>query len=234
MHKLVVANYKMNGDTEFYIDHVKKFNKLKVKDTDIVLCPPFVYLPFFNLKNKKITLGCQDVANVQKGKSTGQVSAEMLKEFNVNYAIVGHSERRSIGETNDLVADKVKVCFDNGIEPIICIGGSSKTVKESFLKNQIETALSKVQNKRVIFAYEPLWAIGSGLVPTIDNINQASKIIKDVCTSLNFVPVVLYGGSVDDNNYKELIKANIDGFLVGGTSLKIDKFINLIKGVENE
>ena len=234
MHKIVVANYKMNGDKNFYLNVQKRLNKLNVKDTDVVLCPPFVYLPFFKTKNKKLSLGCQDIANVQKGKSTGQTSAEMLNEFGVRYSIVGHSERKALGETDEQIANKVKVCFDNAIEPIVCIGGKTKQVKESFLKNQIESALSFVQGKRVIFAYEPLWAIGSGLVPTVENINTASKIIKDTCTERGFVPVVLYGGSVDDNNYKELIKANIDGFLVGGTSLKVDKFINLVKGVDNE
>ena len=174
------------------------------------------------------------MSNISKGKSTGQISGEMLKEFGVEYSIIGHSERRTLGETDELVASKVKLAFENGIEPIICVGGKTKQVKESFLKNQIQTALSQVKNKKVIFAYEPLWAIGSGLVPSVDNINTACKIIKETCEGLGFIPVVLYGGSVDDNNYKELIKANIDGFLVGGTSLKLDKFINLVKGVDNE
>ena len=234
MHKLVVANYKMNGDKEFYLQAQERLNKLNVKDTNIVLCPPFVYLPFFDIKNEKVSVGCQDIANVQKGKSTGQIGAEMLKEFDVRYAIVGHSERRALGETNELIAQKVKVCFDNGIEPIICVGGATKTIKEKQLKGQVAEALSYISDKRVVFAYEPIWAIGTGVVPTIANINEATQIIKETCVSLGFIPVVLYGGSVDDNNYKELIEANIDGFLVGGTSLKLDRFINLVKGVDNE
>lgn len=234
MHKLVVANYKMNGDKDFYTSIQKKLNKLSVKDTKIVLCPPFVYLPFFRLKNKCLSLGSQDIANIQKNKATGQTGAYMLKEFNVNYSIVGHSERRANGETDELVAQKVKIACDNQIVPIVCVGGQTKTINKEFLSNQVEKALSNVENCKVIFAYEPLWAIGTGLVPAVKNINQAVKIIKETCIKLGFEPTILYGGSVDAENYKELIKADIQGFLVGGTSLKIDEFIKLVKGVDYE
>lgn len=234
MHKLVVANYKMNGDKEFYTFIQKRLNKLNIKDTKIVLCPPFVYLPFFRLKNKSLSLGAQDIANIQKNKATGQINADMLKEFGVKYAIVGHSERRVNGETDELIAQKVKMACDNGIVPIICVGGKTKTINKDFLQNQVKKAVSGVENPQIIFAYEPLWAIGSGLVPTVNNINQAVKIIKEACLSLGFEPTILYGGSVDATNYKELIKADIQGFLVGGTSLKIDEFEKLAKGVDNE
>ena len=98
----------------------------------------------------------------------------------------------------------------------------------------LQMGLSNVENCKVIFAYEPLWAIGTGLVPAVKNINQAVKIIKETCIKLGFEPTILYGGSVDAENYKELIKADIQGFLVGGTSLKIDEFIKLVKGVDYE
>lgn len=234
MHKIIVANYKMNGDKAFYTNIQKRLNKLNVKDTNLVLCPPFVYLPFFKISNNNIVLGSQDIANVQKNKATGQVGPEMLVDFNVRYSIIGHSERRAIGETENLIAEKVKIAKDNGIMPIICVGEESKTIKTSVIRSQVESALSRVQGCDIVFAYEPIWAIGSGVVPTIDNINKASMIIKEVCSEKGFVPKILYGGSVDANNYKELIKANIDGFLVGGTSLKIDEFEKLVKGVDNE
>ena len=131
MHKLVVANYKMNGNKEFYTFVQKKLNKLNIKDTNVVLCPPFVYLPFFKIKNNKITLGVQDISNIQKNKATGQTGPEMIVEFDARYAIIGHSERRAMGESNIIIAEKVKIAHDNGIEPIICVGGKSKTIKAS-------------------------------------------------------------------------------------------------------
>ena len=234
MQKLIVANYKMNGNKKFYVSAFKKLNNTKVKDTKIVLCPPFVYLDAFKIKNKNISLGAQDVSMFINNKSTGQISPLMLKEFNVSYAIVGHSEQRELGLTNEQVANKAKLCINNGITPIVCVGEINKKSDVNFVVEQVKSALSLIEAGDVIFAYEPLWAIGSGLVPTVDHINKASKIIKDTCNSLGFVPVVLYGGSVDDNNFKELIKSNIDGFLVGGASLNTDKFINLIRGVDNE
>ena len=109
MEKLLVANYKMNGDKNFYNTVQKVMKKIKVKDTKIVLCPPFVYMPFLKIKNDNIALGSQDISNILNKQSTGQISPVMLKELNVNYTIIGHSERRALGETDELVADKLKL-----------------------------------------------------------------------------------------------------------------------------
>ena len=233
MHKLIVANYKMNGDKNTYLSIEKKLNKVKVSDAKVILCPPFVYLPFFNLK-KHISLGAQDISNVMNSKSTGQISPKMLAEFDVEYVIIGHSERRAIYDTDNTVADKVKVATDHGILPIICVGEERKSHKIDLLINQVSTALSRISEKTVIFAYEPVWAIGSGEVPTVARINKAIKVIKDTANSSGFDVKVLYGGSVNGDNYKELLKSNADGFLCGGVSLKVDEFIDLIKGIDNE
>lgn len=234
MHKLVVANYKMNGSVDFYSSAQKKINKLKLKDTNIVLCPPFVYLPFFKIKNKNVALGCQDISNKVNKKCTGQISPLMLNEFGVKYCIIGHSERRSNGETNIQVCEKVKTACENGIVPIVCVGEESKASKLDVLEEQVTAALSGSNNITPIFAYEPVWAIGSGEIPTVAKINKALSIIKKTAKKLGYNSQILYGGSVNLQNYKELLASNADGFLLGGISLNVDDFISLTKGVENE
>ena len=226
---IFVANYKMNGDKAFYQKVNKMFKKEKVKDT-IILCPSFVYMPFFKLKNKNVFLGSQDISNCEDKKSTGQINAKMLNEFGVKYSIVGHSERRELGETDELVSLKVKYAQENGIIPIVCVGEKTKTAKLDVLTEQVKIALSKAKNQNIIFAYEPIWAIGSGEIPTIEKINKALKLIKETAKSQGFDIEVLYGGSVNAKNHKELKNSNADGFLMGGVSLKIDDFMQIVKG----
>lgn len=233
MRKLIVANYKMNGNCEFFAEVQKKVNDLKVKDTNLVLCPPFVYLNKLNKLNKQIALGVQDVSNEINTKSTGQISPNMIKEFGAKYAIVGHSERRANGETDELVSQKVAVCVDNDLIPIICVGEKTKNSSISVLKKQVQSALSKIKCGKVIFAYEPVWAIGSGEIPTNENINKASGIIKSTAKKCGFDVDMLYGGSVNEKNCVELLKSEIDGFLLGGVSLKIDAYLKLVSEVEN-
>ncbi len=232
MHKFIVANYKMNGDCKFYKSVAKEFNTLEVKDTKIVLCPPFVYLNEFKKLNKNISVGCQDVSCCAVGKCTGQISPIMLGEFNVQYAIIGHSERREIGETNSLVERKVKTALDGGLIPIVCVGELNKKSPISDVIEQVESVLNVCeQSTKIIFAYEPVWAIGSGEIPTNAKINKVVKAIKKAILKRKIEAVCLYGGSVNEKNYQKLIQCDIDGFLLGGVSLKTDKLIEIIKGV---
>ena len=226
---IFVANYKMNGDKDFYQKVNKVFNKGKFKDT-IVLCPPFVYMPFFKIKNKNVKLGSQDIAFTEDKKSTGQTSAKMLKEFGCSYCIIGHSERRTNGESDEMVASKVKYAQENGLIPIVCVGEQNKTSKLEVLSDQVKLALSQKVNKEIIFAYEPVWAIGSGEVPTNNKINKDLKIIKETANEYDVGVKVLYGGSVNLKNYKDLKQTNADGFLMGGISLKINEFLEVVKG----
>lgn len=229
-----VANYKMNGDKNFFISQVQELNKIDTKDTKIVLCPPFIYLPFFEVR-KGISLGAQDVANAVKGRSTGQVSATMLKEFQVEYAIIGHSERRANGETNSQIVDKVKCALDLGITPIVCVGETNKNSGDEEIFVQVESVLKNVDNShKIIFAYEPVWAIGSGDIPTTEDVKKVVDSIRTKSKEFAFDIAVLYGGSVDEKNFKTFSRAGVDGFLLGGVTLKINKFIELIKGIENE
>ena len=229
MEKLLVANYKMNGNIDFYQKVNKVFKKLKLEDT-VILCPPFVYMPFFKIKNKKVNLGSQDISSGENKKSTGQINAKMLNEFNVKYVLIGHSERRDFGETNDLIANKVKYAQENGITPIVCVGEKTKTSKLNVLIEQINAVLEKTQNKEIVFAYEPVWAIGTGVQPTIKQIEKAIKLIKNTAKEYGFDVKVLYGGSVNVDNYKEILNSNVDGLLMGGVSLKLNEFIHIVKG----
>jgi len=229
MQKLLVANYKMNGNKDFYQKVSKTINKLKLKDT-LVLCPPFVYMPYLKIKNKNVYIGAQDISHKDNNKSTGQISANMLKEFNVRYSIIGHSERREMGETNELISQKVLASQNNNIIPIVCVGEKTKTEKLNVLIVQVETALSAAQNNEILFAYEPVWAIGSGVQPSNTKINKAVKLIKETANKKGFNSKVLYGGSVNILNYGEVSKSNADGFLLGGVSNKLEEFVSLLKG----
>ena len=229
MKKLLVANYKMNGDKNFYQKVNKVFNKLKSEDT-IILCPPFVYMPLLKIKNKSVCIGAQDVSNNDNKKSTGQISAKMLKDFGVQYCIIGHSERRAIGETDSIVAEKVFNAQKEDIVPIICVGEESFGEDLGVLTSQVEIALSKAENKEIIFAYEPVWAIGTGEQPTVTNIKKALKFIKITAKHCGHSVKVLYGGSVNASNYKEIKKSGVDGYLMGGVSLKLDEFVKIVKG----
>ena len=150
------------------------------------MCPPFVYMPFFSLKRKNIELGAQDIAQVENKKSTGQINGKMLKDFGVKYCLVGHSEKRAIGETDEMVADKVKYAQEQNIKPIICVGEKTKSAKLDVLIEQVQTALSKAEKKDLIFAYEPVWAIGTGDTPPI---KYPSAL--DCLTSLKFAKFIL-------------------------------------------
>ncbi len=229
--QLIVANYKMNGDKQFYLSAASKLNNLRVKGAKLVLCPPFCYLADFKLKTAK--LGCQDISADAEGKSTGQISAKMLKDFGVEYSIVGHSERRAMGEGEGLVARKVKMATDNKIIPIVCVGENEKSEKQSLIKTQVKTALSLAnKSAEIVFAYEPVWAIGTGDTPTVKHIDSAIKIVKNECAKNGFSCKVLYGGSVNEKNFSEFLSSSADGFLLGGVSLKLDKFIEIVKGVK--
>lgn len=235
MHKIIVANYKMNGNLKFYKTVAKKLNNIRNRDTKIILCPPFVYLPNLKIKNKHVDLGSQNIAICENGKSTGQISAKMLKEFNVRYSIIGHSERRALGETDEIVAQKTINAKNNNITPIVCVGELKKNSKLDNVVMQVESIL-KVLNKddSIIFAYEPVWAIGTGDTPTIQRVKKVVSAVKNKIVEYGITPICLYGGSVGVDNYKELNNANIDGFLIGSTSLNIENFIEIIKGVDNE
>lgn len=231
MHKIIVANYKMNGDKKFYQTVQNKFNELKLRDTKVILCPPFVYLPSLKINNKNVEISSQDISNLDDGKSTGQISGKMLKEFNVKYCLIGHFEKRILGENLHIIKEKISNAINNKIQPIICVD-FSKDIKN--LEEEIKFLLTNQKKFTPIFAYEPSYAIDSNRVAKVDEINLVVDKIKSITKKLGLNCKVLYGGGVGLKTYAKLKTANVDGFLLGGVSLDTKETITLIKEVENE
>lgn len=233
MDKLLIANFKMNGNKQFYLAVNKNFNKIKLQDTKVILCPPFVYLPFFKIKNKKVFLSSQDISNAKNNKATGQISAEMLKEFGVKYCIIGHKELRDAGDNIDVIRQKIYNAITNNIQPIICVG-LNKNEDLNKLKFEVEALLENQPKFEPIFAYEPIWTIGNNSLPSVKEINTATEIIKSACHNLKYTALVVYGGSINLNNFNKVKNAKVDGFMFGKITADLKQIIELIKGVENE
>lgn len=246
MSKIVIANWKMNPqsikEAEGIFSNVSSFVK-NFKTVEVVICPPFPFLYIKNkIKNKKIKLGSQDIYFEKEGSYTGQVSASMLKNFGVEYSIIGHSERRLMGEDNISVNKKILNSLKNKINPIFCIGESDRDTNGfylSFLKQQIQDGLSgviKSQIKNIIIAYEPIWAIGSSAVrvATPSEFIEIRIFIKKVISDLYDIKTandvkIIYGGSVNPLNASLFInEGGADGLLVGRDSLTPKKFCEII------
>lgn len=233
MTKLIVVNFKMNGNKQFYVDVSKKFNKIKLRDTKIILCPPFVYLPFLKIKNKNVFIASQNISNTINGSATGQISPSMIKEFDGKYALIGHYELRKFGEDLNAIKQKILIAVKNDIQPIICIG-LNKNEALTKLKTEIEELVNNLPKFELIFAYEPIWAIDTNKLPDMEEIKVATDIIRSTCKSMNRKCKILYGGSVNYNNFKLVDLTNLDGLVLGRTSLNLEETISLINEVENE
>ena len=190
-----------------------------------------------------IKLGAQNCHHEAKGAFTGDVSASMMKDCGADYVILGHSERRmNHGELDDAIAQKVKAAINEELTPILCIG-ESKHLRESgkykdFILRQLKDSLPKdVAISELIVAYEPIWSIGSGKTPTIGEIEEIAELIKNELEKNNNIDEfnIVYGGSANQENAGEILKAkNVDGLLVGGSSLKDEEFFNIIKSCHLE
>jgi len=243
--KYFIGNWKMFGDfSSFKI--IKKINQFSyssknVSRKKIVLCVPNTLIYFFakKLKSKFISLGAQNCHYHKKyGPFTGSITASMLKKSGAEYIILGHSENRADGETNLLIKKKIKSAFESNLKVIFCIGETLKEKKKgktlSILKKQIKNSLDKKLNvNKIIFAYEPIWSIGTNKIPKIKELKNIVKFIKND-VKRNFksknIPKVLYGGSVNGKNISLFSTIpDIDGFLIGGASQSSKKFIDIIK-----
>ena len=216
---LVVLNNKCNFNLDEYLDYQNKLKKFNFKN-DIVLCPSSVYLSNFELEN--IFLGSQNVSPFNDGAYTGEVSAKQLKSINVDYCIVGHSERRlNNNEKNEDINSKIKQLLKNNITPILCIGETknerTNNETEIILKKEINDALKDIEKKeKVIIAYEPLWSIGTNEVLSPDEIEKVVLSIRKIIPNNR----ILYGGSVTEENIEKLNEVNLlDGYLLGKVSL---------------
>lgn len=248
MRKIIVANWKMNPN--LLAEAKSLFRKVRqasqgVKNVTTVICPPFVWLPLFSKQKKSIFLGGQDVFWETQGAFTGEVSPLMLKELGCQYVIVGHSERREfLGETNEMINQKVKAALKAGLKVVLCVGEKTRIetkkskVVSGVIEEQLQKALSGISTRLVLdilVAYEPIWAIGTGVADNPDDVLQASLLIRKVVAKLFSQEKaekikVLYGGSVTSKNVASfLAQPNIDGALIGTASLKPEEFSKILK-----
>ncbi len=216
--------------------------------SEIVLCVPYTDL-FYSLltaQNTNIKIGAQNMHWEETGAYTGEVSGKMLEVINVEYVIIGHSERRQyFAETDETVNKKIKSAFNYNLKPIVCVGETLEQKElgktSEIITNQTKFALEGLSNEQVkntIIAYEPIWAIGTGKTATSEDANNSIKEIRKEIKNIYGEEVanevaILYGGSVKASNAKELFEtSDIDGALVGGASLKVEEFKNIITAVE--
>lgn len=248
--KIIIANWKMNPTTSKEAVSLIKNNltNLKnIKNTDIVFCPPFIYLESLKKIVKKYSLGSQDLFSEDSGAYTGEISYKMLENLGVKYSILGHSERRAQGEDNNSINQKLKVLNKSSIVPILCIGEGERDMNHeyvNFLQNQIlesTEGLNKKVLEKLIIAYEPVWAIGKNATreATPEEFLEIKILIKKVLAlkfgikNINNIRII-YGGSVDDKNVLGFLNiGESDGFLVGRASLDSKKFIKIINYIEN-
>ncbi|MCL5030560.1 MAG: triose-phosphate isomerase [Bacteroidetes bacterium] len=246
--KVIAGNWKMNNNLSESQNLITKLisglsnEKL---NSDVVICPPFTSLSEASslAKNTVIKLGAQNMYFEENGAFTGEISAEMLKSVGCEYVILGHSERRIIfGELDQLINKKIKKALQSGLKPIFCVGETLEEresgVTEEVIKRQVTEGLKEIsanEMDRIIVAYEPVWAIGTGKTATPQQAEEVHAFIRNLVLNLYSSSVaeklvIQYGGSVKPDNAAELLSQNdIDGALVGGACLKADSFISIIK-----
>ena len=243
---IIAGNWKMNmtpSQTKAMIEELKPLVK-EVKWCEMVLCVPFVDIAAAvkAAKGSKIAIGAENMHFEPKGAYTGEVSADMLKECGIKYVVLGHSERRQyFGETDETVNKKVKVALESGFRPIVCVGESlderEQDVWSEVVRKQVKIALKDVtveDVKKVVIAYEPIWAIGTGKTATADQANEVCATIRECLRGLYGARAaraitIQYGGSMNAKNAAELLsKPDVDGGLIGGASLKPNDFHAII------
>ncbi|SDZ98779.1 triose-phosphate isomerase [Microbulbifer marinus] len=235
---LVAANWKMNGSREFAEQF---FTALDVKGAGctVVICPPYPYLPLVAEKaGDDIAVGAQNLSQEASGAFTGEVSAAMLLDWKVDYAIVGHSERRSLyGEGSELVARKFVAAQAAGLIPILCVGETLQEREDGRALDVIAAQLQAVKDAaegdiwdRAVIAYEPVWAIGTGKTATPEQAQEVHRFIRENLGESGAAVQILYGGSVKAANAEALFaQADIDGALVGGASLDAEEFARICR-----
>jgi triosephosphate isomerase len=243
--KVIAGNWKMNKLPNEAISFIEELAPL-VKNTqnEVILCVPYtdLFYALLTAQNTNIKIGAQNMHFEEKGAYTGEIAGRMLKAINVEYVIIGHSERRQyFQETDETVNKKVKAAFQCGLKPIICVGETLEQREEGkaeeIITNQTKLALEGLTNEQIqntIIAYEPIWAIGTGKTATKEDANNSIKAIRNKIVEIYGQTIaksviIQYGGSVKSTNAKELFEmSDIDGGLVGGASLEVDEFSKIV------
>ena len=246
MRKTIVAgNWKMNASKDSVNSLVNDIlSGVSGVNAEVIVCAPFPYLALVDslIDGSSLMLGAQNLNVNPSGAFTGEVSAEMIKDFGANHVIVGHSERRSLyGETSEIVAEKTKVAIDSGLTPLLCLGESLDQRESGKTESVISEQLTKVIDlvgieafKNIIIAYEPVWAIGTGMTATPEQAQAVHMYIRALLATSNQdiaeKTPILYGGSMNAGNAAELIsRPDIDGGLIGGAALKAEDFLKICK-----
>lgn len=242
--KIVAGNWKMNLDNHQAVELFRSLNKnQQIKDVEIIIAPASIYLSLFSQENLLIKLAGQNVSSHQNGAFTGEISSSMLSSLDVDYCIVGHSERRAYHkESNQLVFEKTKALIKNGVRPIFCCGELLQERKLNKAYEVVSTQLSLVLNQftkeemlNMVIAYEPVWAIGTGLTASAQDAQQMHQHIRSLIedkfgSNVSEEISILYGGSCKPENASELFsQKDIDGGLIGGASLDAESFIEITK-----
>lgn len=237
----VGGNLKMNGDRNLLDTIIHNLNRISVPNTDVVVAPPSIYLHYmFNQVKSQVQVAAQNCYKYEKGAYTGEISPGMIRDLGLKWVILGHSERRNIfGEEDGLIAQKIKHSLKCGLSVIACIGEKLEDREggraEKVIYEQMKYLKGCVENwSRCVIAYEPIWAIGTGKVATPQQAQDMHRKIRkwlheNVSLQVANTTRIIYGGSVSSSNCNDLAKqADIDGFLVGGASLKPD-FMDICK-----
>jgi triosephosphate isomerase len=246
--KTIVFNWKMNPSS---VDEVNKIiavieaESVAVGRSELIILPPSIYINLLQQKQSNIfaSLGVQDISNATNGAYTGQLSAEMISNLGLEYALIGHSETRKYQQyTSQDIANKLRQALTYNLTPILCVGYEAEPqtneINIDLIKQELYDIISPnkdlLVDKHILIAYEPIWAIGSGVIPSLDNIEMVSIFIKktfqDILpTESSTMIKILYGGSVNKDNIDELKNINsISGFLIGGASLDINQIPSLL------
>ncbi len=236
-----IANWKMYGSIKSVksLNKVIGYSKIKKLKAKIIYCPPYTLIKTFvdKTKNSNIEIGAQDChANSNYGPFTGAISSKMIKDLGCKFVIIGHSETRSEND-NKKINLKIRSAINEKLKVILCIGekliDKKKNKTKSVLKRQLLEGLKNLKNlNKVIIAYEPVWSIGTGIIPTENDLKKNIRFIRNtIKISKKFTKSkILYGGSVNSKNIKNLMRiGNIDGFLIGGASTNEKKFIDIMK-----
>ncbi len=247
---LIAGNWKMNTDVNSAVELASGImEQLKDKEgVEVLICPPFtnIYHVFDVVNNSTILVGAQNCYYEENGAFTGEISVGMIKSLGCDFIIIGHSERRAIfNETDELINKKAHSILNAGLKPIICIGetlddrkaGKTNKILEAQLTKSLKS-ITDTQSKEIIIAYEPVWAIGTGVSAENKQIEEAHKFIRDFLVQKfpengEYI-LIQYGGSVKPDNAKEILSIkNVNGALIGGASLRVDLFIPIINTAQS-